>query len=503
MRFIRALSAPLILLLLLVGQTACTKPGPATPADATVSVMDLTSAAAMDRQDFEVAYVALQPAMAPDLFYLLSPGMRHRLASRFAVAAYQSAHFEEANKASRLATEQPGATALDWRSRLAAALMVRSGPDAAASVTYFSERPGSLTEGLPLWEAQDLEEVLGRAADPKASRLQLYTILVKGRWSPERPEMDGSTLWLHAAVAFLESGDQVQARRMLARVTEPTAVAEAGADRRFDGMSAGATNANDAAQRAVTAMRALAVVDANSGQPPLALSRALYTVGDDEGALEVIEQALQRVGGPCGCEPGAFEDARDVRMGLMARKATILLALGREDEAMGFLSAGAAQYTNLRLTQGRALVLAGRGREALTVLGDAPPTFVNVRGVAEYYRLQACALAQTGDKAGARAALAQIRATHASLSLEAFEALLCLDDKAGAAAEFVARLDDPFTRGPALLMAQDPRSTRSMRFQAALRERRGAVLEEATVKAALARYGRRQAVPVRFIGTWI
>lgn len=232
------------------------------------------------------------------------------------------------------------------------------------------------------------------------------------------------------------------------------------ADRRFDQISPGAPHRLSPKAGSLAQLKAVEALLAKHGDRisgSIAKTEALMDLGRYADALAVIDAALTRA----NSAPDAFSDldkglawAYDVRNQIHAR-------LGRRDEAMEALEAGARTpengkpNVNQTLNLAYAQMAAGRSKAALATVASVRLDRMSPYGRSVALKVKVCAAADLGDTETAQASLKALRELDADAKGNTLDALLCVNDLDAAAAVVVQRLKSPDMRRATLALLQD------------------------------------------------
>jgi tetratricopeptide (TPR) repeat protein len=198
----------------------------------------------------------------------------------------------------------------------------------------------------------------------------------------------------------------------------------------------------------------------------------------------------------------AFDDADEQRPWLLNAHAYTLYDLGRYDEADAVMTEAEGIGQNgdgvsQRINRAELLIDAGQVARALKVLDTVKDKQSSTYGLMWRDAGLACAKAQQGDLAGARATAQAMAARWKDNAAAATKALVCADQADEAAALYIRRLDDPTTRAEALEAFRAGRAPpKTPPFQAAFQARLVAIQARPEVQAAVARWGRALTVPL-------
>ncbi|MDR3513843.1 MAG: hypothetical protein P4L73_19570, partial [Caulobacteraceae bacterium] len=306
------------------------------------------------------------------------------------------------------------------------------------------------------------------------------------------------------ALSLLDRGQAQAAGAVAADIVAPETVLDMLIDRRFDAITTAAADRYDLGKVAV---RRLAALRAASAAAPdklkgfNAIVSALLSEGRPGEALALIDDAIKRAR-PADGAHSTFTDLDELNWAYDLRSRALLL-LGRGDEALASMKAGAERTENgqsnvsQQLNLGELYVHLDRPAEALDAIKTVSPDKVSAYGRMDREGVRAEAFAQLHDRAGLAASLAYMKAHADEAPAWLIEVSIETGDTEGAAQTTIRMLADPIQRPQALELVQDaivPDTAPDYlkRFHqgiAALRER-------PDVKAAIDRVGRVMVVPL-------
>jgi tetratricopeptide (TPR) repeat protein len=356
-----------------------------------------------------------------------------------------------------------GDTSAFWLLRSVAARNLYEDADSITSLAVLIER-------WPVRLAQINDDfVFGRVnrgrndAKLRREHTQLLLALYDAGWSPRQDaDLQRGRLRQDLAEALVVEGRLDKAREVTASITYPSIVASMRMQRRFDLVFPPSGSQEDIAlvsDRFIQSRRDQVRDEPDRLVAVNNLARSLYARGRLSDALAVVDEAIAKAT-PGGGQPSFID--MDQLIWTYDWKAEILLFLGRDDEAIGAMKAGAARPERGRdnisqtLNLGAFYIVLGRPREALALADGV--VFNN--GVSAYARMvregiRAQAYAQLGDKAKFNEALDYIRAHRSDSPQSLMNILISLGDDEGAARELVALLKDPDQQFSVLEQVQD------------------------------------------------
>lgn len=179
-------------------------------------------------------------------------------------------------------------------------------------------------------------------------------------------------------------------------------------------------------------------------------------LGDGASALAAADEAINAV----VQSPRAFDDANEQLVWILNDKAWALDLLGLHDEAAKQMEQASVfpEHGRPNVSQsinlGDELYHLDRGRDALKAVASITRELTSPYGFMEAEEVRACGSAEVGDSGGVRSALNELRAGQSEDPDAAFEGALCAGDLDLASAILVHELDDPASRGAALVQVQ-------------------------------------------------
>jgi len=324
-------------------------------------------------------------------------------------------------------------------------------------------------------------------------RRRLFRDLDASNWQPSDPVDDLSSFWADYSTMLLESGDQLAAGRVAKKVTAPIDLFGMRLDRRFAPLVERDPATFDVAYAAYATLEHLqrAYAHATDDNGAYEIIGAMRALGRYEDALAFADQVLKK---------DQIVDHRglDYRNWIEDRRASVLLDLGRFDEAIAGQRTAASHlergHANLSqfLNLAKMLVGQGRFREALMTL--EPLRTTDPADTAFVAGVRACAFSGLGDLKGEQEALA-FTAAHVSDNRHArLRALVCADDTPGAVALMLAWLNDPLHLEDALVDLCTASAVPLGSYDAVLSKRFAKVRNDPSIVAAVAKLGHTEAL---------
>lgn len=408
--------------------------------------------------DPALARAFLQRATDPALLVELSPSdalLAHRLAADVAEALDDQVAL---TAALTRAAASPLAVRADLSSLLQTQIANFDMAGAEDTLRALRNRwPKSAVADLSPRQVMNLERGLNELNDRPNAQLDFERYLTAINWHGRSAWLTSDGAILRQAVQEWELGERAVAEQLLNRLTLPTAIAAVRADRRFDGVVAANPkrfDAQRAARQEVSRLQRAVFLECcrpryDAPSSSLALSQALYTVGDDVKAVEAAELSQARDQNDLG-----FEDSAIALSRLALRRGAIEVA----DHRMGELFLGGRTTPDPAIFMAELLVATDRGEQVqrfLAPITDHNLGRINMDQRIKVLALQVCAAAQMGDQMKIVSALGYIDA-HATAGLDdMIDAHLCIGDIKGAAVIMGRMLEDPRRRHSALLELQD------------------------------------------------
>lgn len=337
--------------------------------------------------------------------------------------------------------------------------------------------------------------------DDSPTRLELIQALFDSGW--DNKGIGLGDVWYELALLRVARGEPEAAQAAFARITSPTALIKLRADRRFDALvdpAAPAFDVEAAAERRIEHLRELAGTRRDNLEVRVELGGALLMLGRHEEALRLADEALARIRDATEDAP-AFHDM-DQHVWLLNHRAIALRRLDRIDEAHADLLAASRMSeegmpnVSQALNLGQFMCQLGRPAEAKAAIAPAEDLSGYGRMVKSHVEL--CAALQSGDRAAARRALANLR-KHREDSAAIWIEALVEDGQLDAAAKAIkAALTASGTRGEILAWLQQYREMTPLPGYAPTHARWRTLMARADVRQAFAEVGRIQRYDIFF-----
>lgn len=487
-------------------------PRPALPADKAAATPDeLLSTIQKAHEAFqqnknEEAGQLIERVLKQPAFAEMSPQIQYVALSVAGYAAMARNDFLAAHEYFTIVTEFDAAQGEAWLYRAFSATRVEAWPDTVVSLTTLAKKFPKTLSAQKKFVAQLVFRSVGqlRGVDQRPAKLALIQALFDAEFTDEYDGQPG-VLWQELAVDALAQNDLPRARAVASRITNADVLVAMRIDRRFDALVAAEPKLFDvraAAEREVKRLRAQMSKNPKSLGVVMRLGNALFITGDFGEMLKVANDALARDRKGTEKSP-AYDDADDNLNWVYNQQSMALRALGRWDEALAAMraGAGAAEHgetnTSQTINLGFFLVELGRPKDALAEVERIDWN----KGASPYGRMQlqfvrALSWQQLGRKDETDKIIAWFREHEIDSKDTAQDAYMETGDENAAAALLIARLGDPDDRAAALLDVQDFRQlppSEQDRKTAALRDRLHA---RADVTAAIDAVGRREKLSV-------
>jgi tetratricopeptide (TPR) repeat protein len=362
---------------------------------------------------------------------------------------------------------------------------------AVATIEAMSQGRGAALNSAPLpWMGQ-IDRAL-KEPGKEAVRRRFLKVLGSDSYAPD--DAFGSNDWFRIPYAVLLAGEGngEGARAVLSKLKTPTGLAEASLDPRLRAVMPPAVDMRAAAEAELASHKDAMQLHPDRLAAVVQAAGDLRQLGRDQESVTLLNSVAAKLN-----DPEAFSD-RDEQMSWwwdsLGRAYT---TLGRYDEALSAFQKGGSQKEGGSLNFSQLINLAamqndfGRGEEALKTLKafDDPARKGSPYGVMQIHIVRACGFATAGRPAEAAADLAFIKAHDKDDPAALGDTLLCLGDMDGAAAAFIARLDDPDRRAAALRTLSDFDAPPASKPIGVGSKRLPALKQRPDVKAAIARAG--------------
>jgi tetratricopeptide (TPR) repeat protein len=454
-----------------------------------------------DHADLKALSAKLDAVIADKSFAELDDGERHDAYILAGAVRYDLGDYTGAEPLIERATAMKDAGHFDWHLLVENAFRLQNLPQAAAGMTALARNWPDQMDFNDHAIFQVTRELRAKP-DMKAQAEALENALFDMQWKPSDEFSDADAIWLSLLTARVEHGDVEGAKRVAALLEDPTSAIALNADKRFDAIVAADPDRFDVMKQfdltlARERARAAAAPDKLEGINTVA--GLLTRLGRPQEALALIEDALARD----AKDPKTFRDRDDQINWAQDQLSSIMLALGRSDEAIAALEKGAALKEHGAINVSQAINLGGvyyaHGRPADTLKAVAALSFSDVSGYGRMalQEVRACAYELLGDRKGLAEPLAYVKAHVRDGSGPFIRTMLCVGDEDALAAEVIAQLADPERRASMLSLLQDyPPDPQASETDRKLHEAWLAMRRRGDVIAAVAKAGRIASYPI-------
>lgn len=432
---------------------------------------------------------ALAALVEDTLFGSLARAQQGLLLSSAALVAWRREEPARARDLFLAATAADGDNPDHWYRLAVLELELGDRARSARYLTSFAQRWPELVDNL---DAQFLGGHVYAGEAASTVRHALLQALFDANWSDRQNGV--ADVWRELALSHLANGNLSAAATAIARIDEPLVIAKLRSDARFDPLAervAALPSVEEAAARRVDALRKH-VADAPARiDLAVSLGTALLVAGRHEEALAASNATLAAIA--VSKENSAFEHLDD-QVWIHNNRAIALRRLGRIDEAVAALDrasrlgeAGAPNVSQV-LNLGTAYCHLARPQEALE-------TIARVGSMSGYGRMvqtavEHCAALQSGDREGARKALAYLLDHRRDSQEIVLEALLREGRVDDAAKALIDQLREPEGRDAALAFVQEFRRGPELAGSRGVRLHWRTLVARDDVRAAVARVGR-------------
>jgi tetratricopeptide (TPR) repeat protein len=399
----------------------------------------------------------LERAWRSPAFAEAQPEMRQAVLLLVTSLAAEARDWTVAKTAIIPASEMPISDALVWAARLEVATYGRDPEDAVHALTVIAQRFPAALANLSDEGIAQTQYKAPNLPDGPAKAFALTDALFKARWTPQDPFTDLSDTRMTYARDLIQRGRLDEARIQARAVTDPEALIVMRADKRFDAL--GATDRPSPKAGAVARQAQVEGLLVKHGAllgGQVAKAEALLALHRPQAALDTLDAALARA----TAAADAFPDQDDKLAWAHNVRNQALTALGRRDEALEALAAGARmpehgqQNVNQTLNLALAQMRGAQPKAALATVASVRLDRMSPYGRAVALQARTCAHAALNDRDAGHAALKDLRAIGDEAKGNTLEALLCLGDLDEAAAMVIERLKSETLRSGVLLMLQ-------------------------------------------------
>ncbi len=460
--------------------------------------------AAMAKNDCVAGLPFGRRLIASPRFEPLPDNVKLAVWSATAACAVNQHLVEEAFADARHATRFQTADDWLWIFRIQAGVDLDRPDDVAEAVEMLGiVRPATLN-AVPVRTFYDFQRQ--QEHRPPDALRRVLAALEKADYKPKAVLESADWLWLASARMALDAGDTEHAGALVRRITSVKRLIQIRLDARFSAIVAADPARYDlkaAADRGLAKDRAVMDAHAELLQAVHETVTDLRALGRFDEALALAQPPLDRAARAPKGKP-AFTDQAQHLNWITDDKGYILLEVGRVDEALAVERAAAALGEEGGKNVSQTINLAGflnvadKPAEALKVLTPFDKSLTaSPYGFAWVHAERACADEGLGRAADLAVELAWLAAHQTDNPSARLKALLCVGDLDGAAASVTADLQDPARRDNALIILCDfdvrPHHTARA---ALLASRLAAVAARPDVRAAIARVGRTEHIPL-------
>jgi hypothetical protein len=462
---------------------------------------------AYDAEDWAKATRLLKQGVESNLFFGIKDEGRQLIQRLLADAAHKAEDYQTSARAARAACEFADANATDWNTRFWASLAVGDNVDTIISLTMIAEKWPDRLADFDFQAVHQTVFMVESKATADELQNKLLRALYAAHWKPrDTPASDADTLWLKLLRFDLMWNNQAEAKEIASHITNPGVVVEMRGEKLFDALTSADPERYDIEKAYAAALqRALQRKDDNPNllEPLVDAANYLYLFDRQDEALALLDAALARINS--GSKAAVFKDQDEQLNWLHDRRSQVLLAMGRSDEALAEMEAGAQVRENGDINVSQTINLAGfydelgRPSDALATLARLDPYHTSPYGRLAYEVRRACSYAQLGDTAKLAESLKFLEENAGDSPRLVFVAAICAGDMEHAAGVIIRLLNDPRKRSDVLMSLQDHASPKKSKATAdsELRDKRlHELLARRDVQEAIATFGRILTLPV-------
>lgn len=387
-----------------------------------------------------------------------------------------------------------------WHLRFYLQLSHKDLPAAIGTLEALEKASGAALSAIKMDLIYELKRLLKDA--PASLRRRFLLVMTNPAYDP--PDLMGNKDAFAEELAHMHvaAGELDEARRLLATLRSPQWIGRAQIDPRLRGVFEAPADIRAVAERELAYYRSQMSLMPDRLRPVMEAAALLRMLNRPDEALTIVTRARNRA-----TRDEDYVDQQDTLAWIHNELASIHRQLGDYDGMVAALRAGGevqegsganvSQIINLASAQD----VFGRSADALETIAviDREKRSVSGYGRMLTERVQLCALAQLQRMDEARTHLAYIRAHVKDAPAVLAEAQLCLGDLDGAAAAFIARLDDPEQRVEALIDAADYDDPKFPAPDTPAKRNGEEMLERPDVKAALERAGGKPRFNLQFL----
>ncbi len=355
------------------------------------------------------------------------------------------------------ATEIDSGPDMSWQLRYFAEIELEKWEQAVATVEAMSQGRGATLNAMPMSVLWTLDNAL-KEKGSKDFRMRLLAVLASDAYDPDELFVPADDFRLSYARVLADGGDRERARALALALRDPLSIAQASLDLRFRAFFPGEVDVRAAAERQLALHREAMALHPDRLRAVWEASQNLRQLGRVQEALDLLRSAEAKLG-----EPDAYVDLENQASWFWDNLARTYLMLGRFDDAMAAYAKGGSAEEQGGLNVSQLLNMAGtqiefgRNEEALRTVAvfDDPKRVRSPYGEMVLRWIRGCAHAFSGRRELAANDLAYAKAHEKDNRAATIRLLLCTGDMDGAAAATIMRLDDPETRGDALMGFSD------------------------------------------------
>jgi tetratricopeptide (TPR) repeat protein len=433
----------------------------------------------------------------------LSERQQYLAARSLTSCAYRTRDYPTALQMSRIATRGPIADKTDWYYRTLVAFVSREQEDASASLERLVAWP-EMVENFRLQTIFAILSDVDGTPEGDARNARIVKALYDAKWRPEGVTPDKlDPLWQRHVRYLLKAGNVAEARKVAADIVSPDFAVTVHAEKRYAPLleaDPGRYDILKAYKGAAVRLKKAVAAAPDKLEPVVSLTYVLYQLDRPEEGLAFIDAKLVEI--KAGKK---FADQDEQRNWLHDRRANLLLALGRTDEALAAYQTAASLNESGNPNVSQAINFAdtlyglGRPAEAVAMLAGFDPKNASPYGVMAAEHARACAYVQLGDQAALAKSLAYVRAHAKDAPAVAVSALLCAGEENEAAALAIRFLGDETTRDDLLARLhrhQNPAKQAEMPFESRVFDRWRRLAMRPDVAAAVEPFGHILELPV-------
>lgn len=377
-----------------------------------------------------------------------------------------------------------------WRMRLALELDGKQHDAALATVTLMTQGRGAALNGVPVRWLLSLDNAL-RDAGAAAGRRRLLALLVEPSYQPVEPIPVADLFRQRYAEVLFDAGEKQAALALVAQIDTPSTVMALSLDPRFRGAVPAGFDARKTMAAQLGRLREIAARHPDSLDVVIEIAAAQRLMGQPDAALATLYADNPTVIGA-----RSYADKDQKLNWWWDGVARAHAAAGHYDQAVAAmrqgmgLKEGGQPNVSQTINLAEAQLRYGHFDDALATLAvfDRETLSASPYGVMEMRFARGCA-SQRAGKGDPHGDVAFAKAHPKDHPQALADLLLCVGDLDGAAAAFIARLDDPARRVDALLELSEFASPTAAVTVDPVYGRLSALVARDDIKAAVARAG--------------